>query len=153
MVSFLPEQLSIQLVRLPQHLPAVSPSHMALPALIRRAHVFFRHASVIYPPTELPQLLPHLSGAFALRLPNDAAGLRQLELRLQKPHALPDRQDARFLLAQLQPDTGAVLPDACGAFLQIPDVLADEIVYSLDGDSSKEWNINGEKMTLGVSKK
>jgi hypothetical protein len=104
MVSFLPEQLSIQLVRLPQHLPAVSPSHMALPALIRRAHVFFRHASVIYPPTELPQLLPHLSGAFALHLPNDAAGLRQLELRFQKPHALPDRQDARFLLAQLQPD-------------------------------------------------
>ena len=33
------------------------------------------------------------------------------------------------------------------------DVLADEIVYSLGGDSSKEWNINGEKMTLGVSKK
>ena len=33
------------------------------------------------------------------------------------------------------------------------DVLADEIVYSLGGDSSKEWNINGEKMTLGVSRK
>ena len=33
------------------------------------------------------------------------------------------------------------------------DVLADEIVYSLGGDSAKEWNINGEKMTLGVSKK
>lgn len=33
------------------------------------------------------------------------------------------------------------------------DVLADEIVYALGGDSAKEWNINGEKMTLGVSKK
>ena len=33
------------------------------------------------------------------------------------------------------------------------DVLADEIVYSLGGDSAGEWNINGEKMTLGVSKK
>ena len=33
------------------------------------------------------------------------------------------------------------------------DVLADEIVYAPGGDSAKEWNINGEKMTLGVSKK
>ena len=31
-------------------------------------------------------------------------------------------------------------------------VLADEVVYGKDCALSKEWNINGEKVNLGVEK-
>ena len=33
------------------------------------------------------------------------------------------------------------------------DVLADDIIFNETRESSKEWNINGEKMTIGVEKK
>ena len=33
------------------------------------------------------------------------------------------------------------------------DVLADDIIFNEIRESSKEWNINGEKMTIGVEKK
>ena len=32
------------------------------------------------------------------------------------------------------------------------DVLADEVVAGVGGELSKEWNINGEKVTLGVAR-
>ncbi len=32
------------------------------------------------------------------------------------------------------------------------DVLAQEIKYGENADNSKEWDINGEKITLGVTK-
>ena len=32
-------------------------------------------------------------------------------------------------------------------------VLADDIIFNETRESSKEWNINGEKMTIGVEKK
>ena len=31
-------------------------------------------------------------------------------------------------------------------------VLADEILSGKEGGAAKEWNINGEKVTLGVEK-
>ena len=31
-------------------------------------------------------------------------------------------------------------------------ILADEIITDSDCDSSKEWNINGEKVNLGVER-
>lgn len=32
------------------------------------------------------------------------------------------------------------------------EVLADDIITSADCDNSKEWNINGEKVNIGVEK-
>ena len=33
------------------------------------------------------------------------------------------------------------------------EVLADDIIISGECEASKEWNINGEKVSLGVEKK